>query len=76
MFKNRALQVKMVKTDAAVVDHEENVVPAYQDPELMNQIAKDFVRSTAIVIVASLAAAVVLNTLSQIAVKAAESKLK
>jgi hypothetical protein len=50
MFKNRALQVKMVRTDATEETSEERVPRPYEDPELMNQIAKDFVREVAIVV--------------------------
>jgi hypothetical protein len=70
----RSIQVSVVKTPSTNAS-EEVVAKPYQDPELMNTIAKDFVRNAAITIGAAFAAKKVLDTACQIAIIAAKSKL-
>lgn len=76
MFKNRAIQVKMVKTpknDDAAEPIEERVDV---DFELINKIAKDFVTHTAIVVGAVVVGTTVLNTISKIAIITAKAKIR
>jgi len=75
MFKNKAIQVKVVPTN------QNETVPyastrAYNDPEQMNKIAKDFVKHTVIVIGVAFAAGVVLNAAAEIVKKAADAKFQ
>lgn len=70
---SRSLQVSVVKTPKSEATEEVAVRP-YQDPELMNTIAKDFVRTTAITLGAAFAAGKVLNTICEIATIAAKAK--
>lgn len=76
MFKNRAIQVTMVKTpkneDAAEpIEERVNV-----DLEQINKIAKDFVTHTAIVVGAVVVGTTVLNTVSKIAIITAKAKIR
>lgn len=73
MFNNRALQVKMVKT-ANPEDTTENVVRPYQDPELMNAIAKDLIKNATITIGTAVGGYKVLTTICEIAKIAAKAK--
>ncbi len=73
MFNNRALQVKMVKT-ANPEDTTETIVRPYQDPELMNTIAKDLIKNTTITVGSAIAGYKVLTTICEIAKIAAKAK--
>lgn len=75
MFKNKAIQVKVVPANQNESSSNE-ITRAYNDPEQMNRIAKDFVKHTVIVIGVAFAAGVVLNTTAEIVKKAAEHKLQ
>lgn len=72
MFKNRHIQVKLVKdapaTNEAVV---ETVTP-----EDIERITLNVVKKVAIATIVTIAASVVLNTLSQIAVNACDNHEK
>lgn len=75
MLRNRALQVKMVKTDDSNTTPEETVVRPYQDPEVMNKIAQDLIRNTTLTIGAAVGGYKVLSTICEIAKIAAKAKL-
>lgn len=73
-LKNRAIQVKVVRTDGNTEETTEEREPRpYEDPELMNQIAKDFIKELAIVvggvIVVSFAAAAIKEIIVHAATK-------
>lgn len=74
MFKNRALQVRMVKsnpqdsTDATVVHN--------LDPEQINMIAKEQIKNVAIAVGAVVAGSKFLSTVSEIAIITAKAKIK
>jgi hypothetical protein len=77
MFKNREMRVKWVKTnkknDEEIVDEME--VPLTGDTEKIreiSEIAKDFVKHTAIVVGTVFAASMVLNAACQIAVNSSK----
>lgn len=73
MFKNRHFEVKFVKTPQTSND----ATPAREiDPEQIASLAKDFTKYAAISVGAVAASGVVLQTLSKIAVIAAEAALK
>jgi hypothetical protein len=71
MFKNRSFQVKIVKDAANPVEDSKPLV----DPEELSRIAKEVVKYTAIAGIVVMGAAAVLNTLSEIAVIAAEANI-
>jgi len=75
MFKKRAIQIKMVEADPAknTTEHE---MPAYMDPERMNEIAKDFVKHTAIVLGVTFVAVAAFSAVARIIVSAAEASNK
>lgn len=75
MFKNKAIQVKVVPANQNESSSNETT-RAYNDPEQMNKIAKDFVKHTVLVIGVAFAAGVVLNTVAEIVKKAAEHKFQ
>jgi len=57
MFGKYEARVKLVKAEKPATDEPtETVAKPYQDPELMNEIIKDFVKSTAVVVVVGCAA--------------------
>lgn len=74
MFKNRALQVKMVNTK------NETDAPSVEvqtvDPEQIAKIATDYTLKTIGAIGAVIAANKVLNTICEVAVVAAKAKIK
>lgn len=76
MFKNRAIQVKMVKTSKNEDTSEPIEERVHVDPEQINKIAKDFVTHTAIVVGAVVVGTTVLNTLSKIAIITAKAKIR
>lgn len=72
MFKNRALQVRMVKPDGQ--GGTQTTVIQTIDPEKLNQIVKDQVRNIGIVVGAIMLANKVLDTTSTlIIIKASKS---
>jgi hypothetical protein len=75
MFKNRSLQVSVVKTQPTNNTPEEVVVNPYLDPEKMNIIAQDLIKNTAITIGAAVGGYKVLTTICEIAKIAAKAKL-
>jgi hypothetical protein len=76
-LKNRAIQVTMVKKPKNEEDiFDDEVESTHVDPEQLAKIAKDFVTHTAVTIVAVLAANKFMNTVSKIAVIAAQSKFR
>jgi hypothetical protein len=74
MLFNRALQVSVVKPSKDDTT-DTDVVRPYQDPELMNEIAKDFVKHTALTLGAVFVAKTVLTTACEIVKIAAQAKL-
>jgi len=70
-FKNRHIEVKLVKDATSPV---EDIVPAV-NPEELSRIAKELVKYTAVAGVIVAGAAVVLSTLSQIAVIVTEANI-
>lgn len=76
MFKNRALQVSMVKTEPTIENIlEETVVRPYQDPVLMTTLAKDLIWHTSITIGSAVGGYKILTTVCEIAKIAAKAKL-
>lgn len=74
MFKNRAVQVSLVKKDA---ENGSDTTPrAYQDPEQMKAIAQDLIKDTAKVVGAVFIASFVARAACTIAVKIVESALE
>lgn len=72
MFKNRALQLSVIKTNNNTIDSDESTTMfAALDPEKINTLVKDQVKHIAIAVVAVMAAATVLNTVSEIAIHSA-----
>lgn len=76
MFKNHAIQFKMVKTPKDENTAEPIEDSVHVDPEQINKIAKDFVTHTAIVVGAVVIGTTVLNTLSKIAIITAKAKIR
>lgn len=74
MWNDRALQVKMVKTQKPNTNPNDIPVNPYPDPELINTIAQDFVRSTTITLAAAVGGYKVLSTICEIAKIAAKAK--
>jgi alpha-N-acetylglucosamine transferase len=72
MFKNRHFEVKFVKDSKAPA---EEISTPLVNPEELSRIAKEIVKYTAIAGIVVMGASVVLNTLSEIAVIAADSKI-
>lgn len=73
MLKNRHIEVKLVKDNPSTPN--EDVIPVV-NPEEISRLAKDLVKFAAVAGVIVAGAAVVLNTLSQIAVISAEANIK
>lgn len=70
MFKKRALQVKMVKTN----DNDEQIVCDHLDPEKIDSMIKDQVKHAAIAAITVIAVGTVLHTVSEIVINAAKPK--
>lgn len=75
MFKNRSLQVKMVKTPTSDETSTEALANLYLDPETMIPIVKDLVLEGTKLGFAVYAGAKVLSTACRIAEIAAKAKL-
>lgn len=74
MFNNRAVQMSFVKTPKPNTSPADIPVNSYPDPEVINTIAQDFVRSTTITIVAAVGSYKILSTICDIAKIAAKAK--
>lgn len=74
MFKNRALQVRMVKSNPQ--DSTDATVVTNLDPEQINKIAKEQVKNVAIAVGVVVAGSKLMNTVSEIAIIAAKAKIK
>lgn len=74
MFKNRAMQVKFVKTDEPQNNPNDTVVAV--DPEQIAKIATEFTVKTIGAVGAVIAGHKVLSTICEIAVVAAKARLK
>lgn len=73
MFKDRAIQLKFVKTDPEPTP--ESKKPFYTVvPEQINQIAKEQVKHAAIAVIAVYSVVKVMSTLSEIAINAAPKR--
>lgn len=73
MFKNRSIQMKIVKDAEPGAETPEITVV---DPEQIGKIAKDYTMLTVGAIGAAVAANKIVNTICEIAVLAAKAKLK
>lgn len=76
MFKDRALQVKMVKTSGQEALTDDIVTHVMPDLEQIDKIAKEQVLHVAVAVGAILAGKIVLTTLSEIALITARAKIK
>lgn len=70
MFKKRALQVKVVKTN----DNEEIATCEHLDLDKIDKIVKEQVKHAAIAAIIVIGVSTVLHTLSEIAINAAKPK--
>lgn len=75
MFRNRALQVKMVKDNKEPSFSSTTTGHWHLEPEQINKIVKDQVKNTVIVVGGALAAKKLLSTICEVAVIAAKAKL-
>jgi hypothetical protein len=71
---NRELKVSVVKPNKSNAPEASEPNP-YMDPETVNAVAKDFIRNTVLTLGAAFAAKRVLDTVCEIAIIAAKSKL-
>lgn len=69
-FKKRALQVSMVKPS----NNNDNTKCDHLDPDNLNEIAKDYVKHVAVVVVGVMAASALLHIVSEIVINASKSK--
>lgn len=74
MFKNRSIQIKLVKDAQTSTQEEAPTFPAVT-PEEISHLAKGLVKYTAMVGAAVMGTVYVLKTLNEIAVIAAESNI-
>lgn len=71
MFKKRALQVKMVRTN----DHNEQIAECdHLDPEKIDTMIREQVKHAAIVAVSVITIATILHTVSEIVINATKPK--
>lgn len=71
MFKNRELRIRTVKIDPATTAESEKAV-ASTSPEQLNEIAKDFLKTTAKIVIGVMAVSFVLTVAAEIIVKSLE----
>jgi uncharacterized protein YaiL (DUF2058 family) len=76
MFKNHALQVRMVRSTKPQNAPDKVVTYNHLDPEQISKIAKDQVKHAAIAVGAVLAASKLLNTVSEIVIITAKAKIR
>lgn len=76
MLGNRAIQVKVVRTKKANTPSEEPVECTHLDPDLIKQIAEEFVVHTIVSIGIVYSAVKVVDTISKIALIAAKAKIR
>lgn len=74
MFKNRSLQLKMVKENPTTSNAAHSSEKLNWSPEQISKIAKDQVRNLAVVVAGVYAVKVALDTTSEIAINAAPKR--
>lgn len=72
MFKKHSIQLSVVKTPKDATSDQEAQKP-FMTPDEMNTIIKDSMKRTAITCVAVMAASVVLHTVSELILRAADA---
>lgn len=76
MFKNREFRIRVAKTNDPIEETSDTKKYPFEDPEQMNAIAKDFVRSAAITVGCVLVAATALHTISEILINSSKKNQK
>jgi hypothetical protein len=71
VFKNRALQMKLVSTESPATDDDMSGAFEVCSSEIFNTIIKEHVKNTAKIVVATYAAIKLIQTASEIAINAA-----
>jgi hypothetical protein len=72
MFRNREIRIKLAKTNAPTEETSDTKTFPFEDPEVMKDIAVDFLKKTAVVVGCVLVVSTVLHTLSEIAINASK----
>ena len=71
-FKKHELRIRVAKTDSPIEEGAEMKFP-FEDPDVMKEITRDFLKWSAITIGGLLVLSTVLHTISEIVIKSSES---